>query len=408
MFYYDITGFPSPATALFHLSVQNVYFNEVINLPIHRRTITQDITFSQIWQLGDIVDIQGYPGSGIYAGEYELHLTSGNTLAIESDANVTFLSHVNFVCDAGATLNIQPGADVAFLADAEIHCEGNTNDSNGQFVWSQGACIIAKNGGIYRNTSSNPLIVDNGAFLAIQGGTFELPNAGTVFESGSYWDIGPGSTIKVQPNRSITFKAGAYIDAVGTASSPITFTSIDGTPSRSEWGTVYIYSSNNTFEHCTIEGSDWGLKFYGTPSTTSNNVVKNCTLKKNDQAIRAENTELDVYDSTIEDNRHAFVLINNTSSTGGIYLDGNTVRNNDRDGIYSINSVVDVFNTVLDNNGLGNVSTYHGIWASSNSNIALGTRTFSANSAGYNTVKNNHGAGIYRSSSSYVLAGVLC
>ena len=101
-------------------------------------------------------------------------------------------------------------------------------------------------------------------------------------------------------------------------------------------------SSNNTFEYCTIEGSDWGLKFYGTPSTTSGNVVKNCTLKKNDQAIRAENTELDVYDCTIEDNRHAFVLINNTSSTGGIYLDDNTVRNNDRDGIYSWNSVVDI------------------------------------------------------------------
>jgi len=352
---------------------------------------------------GSIINVVGYDGSGIYAGEKELHLTSGNTLTIESGAIVTFFDHVNFVCDLGATLNIQPGALIDFGTDAEIHCEGNMNDSNGQFVWSQGACIIAKNGGTYKNSGSNTLTIDNGAFLAVQGGTIELPNASTVFESGSYWDIGPGSTIKVQPSRSITFKAGAYIDAVGTASSPITFTSLDGTPSRSEWGTVYIYSSNNTFEYCTIEGSDWGLKFYGTPSTTSNNVVKNCTLKKNDQAIRAENTQVNVYDCTIEDNRHAFVLINNTSSTGGIYLDGNTVRNNDRDGIYSINSVVDVFNTVLDNNGLGNVSTYHGIWASSSSDIALGGRVWDdylTSTQGLNTIKNSRGAGVYVSSSS--------
>jgi len=357
--------------------------------------------------LNGIIDLVGWE-SFFYSGEKELHLSNGATLTIQSGSTLNLIDHMNFVIDEGTTLIIESGVTCNFGKDAEIHNFGTFIDNSGQCNWKSGACIIAYDGGVYRNTSSNTFTIDNGAFLAIQGGTFELPNAGTVFESGSYWDIGPGSTIKVQPNRNITFKAGAYIDAVGTSSSPITFTSLDGTPSRSEWGTVYIYSSNNTFEHCIIQGSDWGLKFYGTPSTTSGNVVKNCTLKKNDQAIRAENTELDVYDSTIEDNRHAFVLINNTSSTGGIYLDGNTVRNNDRDGIYSWNSVMDVFNTTFDNNGLGNVSTYHGIWASSSSDIALGGRVWDTsliNTQGLNTIKNSHGAGVYASSSSMVLIG---
>ncbi len=369
------------------------------------QSVEDDINTNKTWSTGSIINVVGYDGTGIYTGEKELHLTIGNTLTIQSGAIITLFDHVNFVIDAGATLVIKSGAIISFEGDAEIICEGMCDDQNGQFSWSPLACILAKDGGVYKNSSSNTLIVDNGAFLAMQGGTYELPDAGTVFESGSYWNIGPGSTIKVQPSRNITFKAGAYINAVGTVAQPIIFTSADGTPSRSEWGTLFIYSSNNTFEHCIVEGSDWGLKFYGTPSPTTGNVVKNSHLHTNDQAIRAENTELDVYDCTIEDNRHAFVLINNTSQNGGIYLDGNTVRNNDRDGIYSINSVVDIFNTTLDNNGLGNVSTYHGIWAVTSSDIALGVRTFSSNSGGYNTIKNNHGAGIYRSSSSYLLGG---
>jgi len=41
-------------------------------------------------------------------------------------------------------------------------------------------------GGTYQNTSPTPFTIDNGAFLATNGGTVELPVAGTVFESGSW------------------------------------------------------------------------------------------------------------------------------------------------------------------------------------------------------------------------------
>jgi hypothetical protein len=63
---------------------------------------------------------------------------------------------------------------------------------------------------------------------------------------------------------------------------------------------------------------------------------------------------------------------------------------------------------VFDNNGIGNYSTYHGIWATSSSDIALGSRTWNEDlslTGGFNTVKNNHGAGIYAGTSSLVLLG---
>jgi hypothetical protein len=73
----------------------------------------------------------------------------------------------------------------------------------------------------------------------------------------------------------------------------------------------------------------------------------------------------------IEDNLRGFYLVTNTSSNGGIFFNSNTIRNNDRDGLYAYNSVVDMFHTVFENNGLQS-SSYRGIYANASSDIALG------------------------------------
>ncbi len=301
---------------------------------------------------------------------------------------------------APITLRHDDGAELICDIGSSLALNQNVNVKMG----GDNSCMLAYNGGNMIIDESLELFA---GFIEVgSNSTLEIKTGHSpIFSGTSMLKVRDGATIKMNDDVNITIRDDAKLEVTGTSSNKATFTSADGTPSRSEWGTVYIYSDSNYVDHCIVEGSDWGLKFYGTPSTTKGNVVRNCTLRKNDQAIRAENTELDVYDCTIEDNRHAFVFINNTSSTGGIYLDGNTVKDNDRDGIYAINSVVDVFNTTLNNNGMGNVFSYHGIYASSSSDIALGTRYYSSNSEGYNTIINNHGAGIYRSSSSYVLAG---
>lgn len=217
--------------------------------------------------------------------------------------------------------------------------------------------------------------------------------------------ISAGTTVAFANGTNLTVNAGSKILANGTATQRIKFTANTSPAGRSQYGTIFLYGSGNQFQYCTVEYSDWGLKFVG---PASGNVVSNCTFRQNDQAIRIHYNDAEVRDCLIENNRHAFVLIDNTSQYGNIYLDGNTVRNNDRDGIYSINSVVDVFRTVLDNNGLGNVSTYHGVWATSSSDIALGTRFWDEDlelRGGYNTIKNNHGAGVYVGTSSLALLG---
>ena len=130
--------------------------------------------------------------------------------------------------------------------------------------------------------------------------------------------------------------------------------------------------------------------------------MRDCTLRLNKGTITTQFTELDVFSSTIEDNLRGFFLFN-----GDIFLNGNTIRDNDRDGLYSFNCVVDMFHTVIENNGLQN-SGYRGIYATYSSDIALGVRDWDQDegaTGGYNTVKNNHGAGVYQSSSSMVLLG---
>ncbi|MCB9511592.1 MAG: hypothetical protein H6695_15490 [Deferribacteres bacterium] len=34
-------------------------------------------------------------------------------------------------------------------------------------------------------------------------------------------------------------------------------------PGRKSWGTIFLHTSNNRLEHCTVEYGDWGIKVYG-------------------------------------------------------------------------------------------------------------------------------------------------
>ena len=311
---------------------------------------------------------------------------------------------MNFVIDQGATLIIQNGADINCEPNSELICEGECEDENGEFDWDDTACVLAKGQGIYSNTSSKNLVIDNNAIFATEaGGTVELPDADVIIKSGSHWQLTAGATVKVHSARNIIVEDGAYIHAVGTWDQKINFTSANGNPLPSDWGGIFMYSDSNYFEHCIIEGSNSGLKFYG-PS--SGNIVDDCGFFNNNDAIVAEYAGLEVRESFFKDNNRAFALINCTSEYGGILLDGNTVRKNDFDGIYSSNSVVDIFRTRLEKNGLAVISSYHGITAVNSSDIAFGSRSWStvpSEVGGFNTIRANQGTGIYVSNSQILL-----
>ncbi len=255
-------------------------------------------------------------------------------------------------------------------------------------------------------------------YTAVTGGTFTSNEiwfgmlnvlGSVVFDGNHTLTILPGSNIIFNGYCGMAIKAGSKIIAQGASLDSIYFTTSISNPGRQSWGNIYVYSGNNDLEYCTFEYGNWALKIYGYPSHTGGNIVKNCTFKHNDQALRIENSDVQVENSTLENNRHAFVLIN-AGNSSGIYLYGNTIQNNDRDGIYASHSTVDLFHNTIRQNGLGNSSTYNGIYAYNYCDIALGGREWEDEedydlTGGFNAIQNNHGSGIYVSSGSEVLVG---
>ncbi|RMD62540.1 hypothetical protein D6833_06775, partial [Candidatus Parcubacteria bacterium] len=223
-----------------------------------------------------------------------------------------------------------------------------------------------------------------------------------------------GATLKLQhPGTTVSFSPGVGADlfilsdaqllAQGTLNDSIRFTSAASTPQPKDWGNIYLYGSNNLMEYCAVEYGNWAVKIEGNPSTSSGNTVRNCTMRHNDQGLRIHNTVATVENTTIEHNRHAYVILDNADVT----IRNNLVQHNDRDGIYSSSSIIDLFDSRLEYNGEGDVSTIHGIYAGWSDDVALGPR-FSIgdpNEGGYNTIRNNRGAGILLVSGATVLVG---
>ncbi|MFQ5770883.1 MAG: right-handed parallel beta-helix repeat-containing protein, partial [bacterium] len=135
------------------------------------------------------------------------------------------------------------------------------------------------------------------------------------FTNGVTLTIEPGTTIKLDPGVDLWFRDNSKLIAVGTSSEPITFTSTQSNPQPSSYGTIYLFGSNNQLEYCTVEYADWGVKIHGYPSATSGNVVKNCTFRYNDQGLRLHNSTVTVENTTLENNRHAYVILDNADVT---------------------------------------------------------------------------------------------
>ena len=230
---------------------------------------------------------------------------------------------------------------------------------------------------------------------------FAEGSSSLLIESGSLLDIKPGATVKFTGYFGINIQPGAKLIAKGTVNNSIVFTSAQSSPARKDWSVIHLFGDNNELEYCTFEYGDWAVKIHGTQGQTTGNIVKNCTFRENDQGLRIENSTVTVDNVTIEDNRHAFVIVNNATAT----ITNSLVQNNERDGIYSYASLINVLSSRFEYNGLGDVSTIHGITAFSGSDISLGPRGFFGAPIGFNTIRYNRGAGVRVYSGASVLAG---
>ncbi|MCD6206284.1 MAG: right-handed parallel beta-helix repeat-containing protein, partial [Candidatus Marinimicrobia bacterium] len=234
---------------------------------------------------------------------------------------------------------------------------------------------------------------------AVTGGTFtsaetwfgNLHALGSVtFDGNSTLEVLPGTKVLFDSKYNLCIKAGSKIIAEGTESSPVYFTSTDGT-SRESWGTLYVYSSDNVFKWCIVEYGDWGLKLYGNPSPASNNIVENCTFRTNDQGLRMEKNEVDVISCNIYDNRHNVVTMYNTQ----IDMEGTRIYNGGRDGIYCYSAdLLNIYGSVIENNGNGGTSTRNGIYSGYADVINIGRLSYPY-WYGYNTIRNNYNDEVY-------------
>ncbi|RKY52498.1 MAG: hypothetical protein DRP89_07590 [Candidatus Neomarinimicrobiota bacterium] len=300
--------------------------------------------------------------------------------------------------------------DVDIMDDGEIVYVNVVGESGCDITASSG-----DNGAIYHEVAHNvsgtgfetpvrPLYVtvtkhNYLPYTAVTGGTFtsdetwfgNLHALGSVtFDGNSTLEVLPGTKVLFDAKYSLCIKAGSKIIAEGTESSPIYFTSTNGT-SRKSWGTLFVNGSDNIFKWCIVEYGDWGLKLNGSPSPASNNIVENCTFRNNDQGLRMEKNEVDVISCNIYDNRHNIVTINNTQ----IDIQGTRIYDGDRDGIYSTSgNLVNIYGSVIENNGIGGSSSRNGIYTRSSDVIELGN-TSGSSWEGYNTIRYNYSTEIY-------------
>ena len=127
----------------------------------------------------------------------------------------------------------------------------------------------------------------------------------------------------------------------------------------------------------------------GYPS--SGNIIENCDIHDNDQGIRIEKNQVDVINCNIYDNRHNVVTMYNTQ----IDMERTRIYNGGRDGIYcSSADLLNIYGSVIENNGNGGTSTRNGIYSGYADVINIGRLSYPY-WYGYNTIRNNYNDEIY-------------
>ena len=132
---------------------------------------------------------------------------------------------------------------------------------------------------IYGDSGGNELIVPTGITLTVE----------------------PGVTImgSDDANSKTTVIVWGHLEAVGSITNPITFTSAANT-GASEWWGISIGGSGN-FEWVTVRYSDWGIGIWDTPDSTNPVIIKNSIIHDNESAILFEDYYQDIRTVSIED-----------------------------------------------------------------------------------------------------------
>jgi hypothetical protein len=191
--------------------------------------------------------------------------------------------------------------------------------------------------------------------------------------------VAPQATLRIEPGTEIRFSAGrgnrqlprlvvmGRIQAVGSLDRPILFTSAATSPEKKgAWGGIALLSSEkrNQFEHCRIEGADIALEgrfsafslksvaitssIVGISLQDSNAVIGVSSVSGCETGIEARDSELELKDSAIAQNRRGAVL-----SRSSVVMSSVTLTDNSQYGILAEEGRLKLTSSEISGNGIG-------------------------------------------------------
>ncbi len=207
--------------------------------------------------------------------------------------------------------------------------------------------------------------------------------------------IARGTTIKFAQNASLNIEGS--LQANGTSSDRIIFTSVSSNPQRGDWDHIEFdnTSQSSHLDYCEVYYADIGIWANSSPNVTLNH----CTVKYSDYYgiyFLNSNATLNGYNYSAYNNSDGLFLYNSSPS---IY-NGNSFKY-DTYGIYCFNN---------SNPRVGHSKFQHnsvnGIYCYSNSSPRMYYQATKYPNCGYNTILFNQSHGIYAGSGSYPVLGL--
>ncbi|MCH8303646.1 MAG: right-handed parallel beta-helix repeat-containing protein [Candidatus Marinimicrobia bacterium] len=364
----------------------------------------------------------------------------GERLDIDGSASVLLEVGVNIIADgAGAVVFIADGAQVAYSERSEFIAR-----NTGTIIWGASpillnklnACIWIEPGSFFVGTAVGQAItLSNGGFLVFEGDV-ELPQDALItVETDGILYIEPGAVLKMGNNAKILVKG--RLDAQGTAADPITFKSINISPSAGDWAGIDIDlrggpAPPSLIKYVHIQDANIGvLGRYANNTVVENSTFQNCKIGPYAwYTVLGSSDRMQILNNTITDNtRHGIynyyshpIISGNTitdvsdpnSNYGfGIYLrsssaivGNNTITGSKRDGIqgYGSGAAKIYYSSSLNPLGGGNSitnNTGNGVYVTASSVPILG---WSSGTPGNNIIVNNSGKELYNNTPSVVNA----
>ncbi|MDI6765615.1 MAG: T9SS type A sorting domain-containing protein [Bacteroidota bacterium] len=188
------------------------------------------------------------------------------------------------------------------------------------------------------------------------------------------------------------FKFGSYtklfvtgkLDANGTSSQPITFTSASVTPSPGSWSSIELRGGPNTLKYCNVQYATNGIIVNSTNGTT----IENCNFRNcSNYGIYGLNAygygAIQIKGCTLENNRRGLHLNNAWASVVASSTDVTRIHSNTEMGIYALNAYMYIHHTTIENN------SDYGVWIDGYGSNVYFTTT-GGSGRGYNTIRNNN------------------